>query len=230
MRTAAACATKQATKGLRRPMSGSAGASTVCVDGAQTEVQGGGCAERAVVLGTQGCVLEVGRGNVCCSLRSAHLSHLLTVPNCALPVRRARRPANLRLGPSTRPRRSPTRFRAAPAPGFSHLLLDQDNAHALPGKHGNSLQHSLYQDRRQPDAGLVEHQQFWLCHQCSADCDHLRLAAGERARELSPPLIQAREDIESASRIVARAARARRSTAPRRRLPSTHWLANNCRP
>ena len=47
--------------------------------------------------------------------------------------------------------------------------------------------------RREAKRRLIEQQQLRVRHQGAADGEHLLLAAGERAGDLTEPLLQARE-------------------------------------
>ena len=72
-----------------------------------------------------------------------------------------------------------------------HVLLHQQDRHALGVDAADDGEGVLHQDRRQPEARLVEHQEPRLRHQRAADHQHLLLAAGERAGRLRRALASA---------------------------------------
>jgi diguanylate cyclase (GGDEF)-like protein len=61
---------------------------------------------------------------------------------------------------------------------------------------GDDAEDFLDDQRRQAEAGLVEHQQLGLGHQGAAHGQHLALAAGQRAGQLGAALFEAREELE----------------------------------
>ena len=61
------------------------------------------------------------------------------------------------------------------------LLDQQDRQPFLPVDAADDLEDLRDQEWRQPEARLVEHQQFWLRHQGASDRQHLLFAAGQIA-------------------------------------------------
>ena len=76
----------------------------------------------------------------------------------------------------------------------SILLHEQDRQASL-RQATNRARDLRHHDRRQPERRLVEQQVLRLRHEAAGDGEHLLLAAGERAAELSAPLAQAREKV-----------------------------------
>src|SRR5579883_507436 len=74
------------------------------------------------------------------------------------------------------------------------VLLDQQNREALAVQSADQGEHLLYQKRRQAERRLIEDEQLRLAHHAAADCQHLLLAARQRAGVLRPALLQAGED------------------------------------
>ncbi|MNR09056.1 hypothetical protein D3C85_1252440 [compost metagenome] len=62
---------------------------------------------------------------------------------------------------------------------------------AIQGREG--VEHLLHQQRRQPQAGLVDQQQPRAAHQRPADGQHLPFASGHRARQLLAPFLEPRK-------------------------------------
>jgi hypothetical protein len=65
--------------------------------------------------------------------------------------------------------------------------------HAVSAQPLDDAEDLLHHQRRQAQAGLVEHQQLGLRHQRAAHRQHLALAARQRAGQLRAPFLQARE-------------------------------------
>src|ERR1700730_16428457 len=75
-----------------------------------------------------------------------------------------------------------------------NVLLDEDDGDAaVPVDRGEHVGDLLDHARRQPQEGLVHHEDGRARHEAAADGDHLLLAAGEGARSLAFALFQARE-------------------------------------
>mmetsp|Transcript_5849 Transcript_5849/g.22958 ORF Transcript_5849/g.22958 Transcript_5849/m.22958 type:complete len:216 (-) Transcript_5849:50-697(-) len=73
------------------------------------------------------------------------------------------------------------------------VLLDQQDADAAGTQGVDDGEDLAHDQRRQAQAGFVQHQQFGLAHQRAAQGQHLALAAGQRAGRLRAALLQARE-------------------------------------
>ena len=71
------------------------------------------------------------------------------------------------------------------------LLDQQDREPFIAVDPAEDLENFRDQERRQPEAWLVEHQQFWLGHQGAADRQHLLFTAGEIARRDRAAFVQA---------------------------------------
>src|SRR6187549_2081063 len=76
------------------------------------------------------------------------------------------------------------------------LLHQQDGDAAAAVDLHDALEDGLHQQRRNAERGLIQHQEFRLSHQRTADGQHLLLAAGERARLLLLALRETRKDAE----------------------------------
>src|SRR5215813_8002928 len=74
-----------------------------------------------------------------------------------------------------------------------HVLLHQQNRHALPVQHVDDLSDLPNHARHQPFGGLVQQDDLGLEHHRAGDGEHLLLASRERAAGLVAPLGQHRE-------------------------------------
>src|SRR5262249_35669653 len=81
----------------------------------------------------------------------------------------------------------------------SDVLLDQEDADAGSTDLAQYREHRLDDARREPERGLVEHEETRPGHERAADRDHLLLAARQGARQLAAALGEAREDLVHAS-------------------------------
>jgi hypothetical protein len=59
----------------------------------------------------------------------------------------------------------------------ARVLLDQQDGHAALAQLADDAEDVAHDQRRQAQAGLVQHQQLGLAHQRAADGQHLALAA-----------------------------------------------------
>src|SRR5260221_1259914 len=82
------------------------------------------------------------------------------------------------------------------------VLLDEEDRDALRVDLADDLEVRLDEDRREPERGLVEHQELWLRHERAADREHLLLAARQGSRELRDALLQAGEELEDAVHVL----------------------------
>ena len=73
------------------------------------------------------------------------------------------------------------------------VLLDQQHRQPLAVEPPDQGEHLLDHQRRKTKRWLIEYQKLRLRHQSPADRQHLLLAAGQRAGELTCPLAQPRE-------------------------------------
>src|SRR2546428_1128643 len=88
-----------------------------------------------------------------------------------------------------------------------HVRVLLDEEHGSPGgadlaDHAEDL---LHQHRCETKGRLVEHQESWPGHEGTSDREHLLLTAAQGPGALPQPLAQAREILEHAGRILARA-------------------------
>ena len=77
----------------------------------------------------------------------------------------------------------------------ARILLDQQDRDADLAQRGDDAQYLAHHHRRQSQARLVQQQQPRLCHQGTAERQHLPLSAGERPRLLAPALGEARKTV-----------------------------------
>ena len=75
-------------------------------------------------------------------------------------------------------------------------LLDEHHGRAALMDGSHDSEQLFDDDRREPEAQLVDHQQRRLGQECLAEREHLLLTAREVARALVPPLAQHREEFE----------------------------------
>ena len=78
----------------------------------------------------------------------------------------------------------------------ARVLFDQQDRHAEIAQRGDDPEDFARDQRRQPQARLVQHQKLRLRHQRATDGEHLPLTARERAGMLPTALAQLREAVE----------------------------------
>jgi hypothetical protein len=76
-----------------------------------------------------------------------------------------------------------------------HVLLDEQDRHALAVHPGKCFVQGVDRHRREPERELVADQQPGLGHQGAPNCEHLLLAARQRAGALLSPFRQHRERV-----------------------------------
>jgi hypothetical protein len=79
---------------------------------------------------------------------------------------------------------------------LGRVLLDQEHRGALGVDLAHDAEDRLLQDRRQAQRRLVQQHHLRLRHERATHRQHLLLATGQRARDLCPPLLEAREELE----------------------------------
>jgi len=86
------------------------------------------------------------------------------------------------------------------------VLLDQQDGDAGAAQALDHLEHLGDDTRRQPQAGLVQHQQFGTAHQRAPHGQHLAFAARQRPGQLAAPFVQpAEHGVDLVQRVHARA-------------------------
>src|SRR5258705_10811893 len=86
------------------------------------------------------------------------------------------------------------------------VLLDEEHGRTCGADLADDTEDLLDQHRREAKGWLVEQEQAWPGHEGPSDSEHLLLAAAEGSGPLLQPLVQAREVLEHARRILARGA------------------------
>src|SRR3954464_1072937 len=77
------------------------------------------------------------------------------------------------------------------------VLLDQEHGKLLARvEFADRVEDLAHDDRRKSERGLIQQEEARARHQGAGDCQHLLLAAGERAAALMQPLLQTREELE----------------------------------
>ncbi len=127
---------------------------------------------------------------------------LANVIRFSFTVKIRRAPGGCPVGSTTfRPRRCgrfPIHSRASGTERLRHVLLNEQDRHALVVEFHQRIEDDRNHCRRKPHRRLVEHQELRPRHQRASDAQHLLLSAAERTCELPAPLGEhGRERVDS---------------------------------
>src|ERR1035438_3200311 len=86
--------------------------------------------------------------------------------------------------------------------GDLHVLFHEQHGRAFPVDSRDEVEQVIHHERRQPERQLVDQEEPRAAHEPAPDRAHLLLAARKTSRELTGPLLEAREKREDAFKVL----------------------------